>query len=216
MTWSVLLNSNNYWFRSCTANQINYLWFHSSFLTETWVELKGKIALTGIMFFQRSCVLILRLFFRTGRQHWGGVWRMLLAGWASSYKMCLRWELRERGKIKIPLWPAVNLRLLTAQRSCCVTGFLMTLQQPLPQIALTWFISPFTTPSSPPPPTHCCSSFFSSQHRQSSIQSLSPSPSIFIDTYTVCTRDSISSSAPRQWQGTSVSRSPCHTVLESG
>lgn len=41
------------------------------------------------------------------------------------------------GKIKIPVWPAVNLRLLTAQRSCCVTGFLMTLQQPLPQIALT-------------------------------------------------------------------------------
>lgn len=41
------------------------------------------------------------------------------------------------GKIKIPLWPAVNLRLLTAQRSCCVTGFLMALQQPLPRIALT-------------------------------------------------------------------------------
>lgn len=40
-------------------------------------------------------------------------------------------------KIKIPLWPPVNLRLLTAQRSYCVTGFLMTLQQPLPQIALT-------------------------------------------------------------------------------
>lgn len=66
------------------------------------------------------------------------------------------------GKIKILLWPSVNLRLLTAQRSCCVTGFLMTLQQPLPQIALTWFISPFTTP---PPnttirPTNAAPPFF--------------------------------------------------------
>lgn len=46
-------------------------------------------------------------------------------------------KLGKKKNKKILVWPAVNLRLLTAQRSCCVMGFLMTLQQPLPQIALT-------------------------------------------------------------------------------
>lgn len=70
------------------------------------------------------------------------------------------------------------------------------------------FLQPSTTTTTTR--THCCSFLSSSQHHQPSIQflSLSPSPSVFIDTYTVCTRDTISSSAPCQWQGTSVSRSP--------
>lgn len=88
------------------------------------------------------------------------------------------------GKIKIPLWPAVNLRLLTAQRSCCVMGFLMALQQSLPRIALTWFIASFAPPHYVHhPPTAVPPS--SSQHHQSNIQFLPLSPSVFIDTYCI-------------------------------
>lgn len=138
--------------------------------------------------------------------------------------------VRQGVKIKIPLWPPVNLRLLTAQRSCCVTGFLMTLQQPLPQIALTWFISPFyshphtpirlhhTTPNQhhlhhpaivipPSLPSHNC---------HSSIQFLYLFSSLWIFTAVCCRLNTISSSTPCQWQGASVLRSPCHTELESG
>lgn len=62
----------------------------------------------------------------------------------------------------------------------------------------------------------CSSSFLPNVAIQASSFSLCL-PLFFIDTYTVCTRDSSnSSSAQCQWQGTSVSRSPCHTVLESG
>lgn len=95
-------------------------------------------------------------------------------------------------------------------------GFLMTLQQPLPQIALTWFIPPFTTLHNhrhPHPPATAPPFFL--QHLQSSIHSTLP-PSVLTDRYTACTRDTISSSAPRQWQETSVFRSLCHKVLESG
>lgn len=110
-------------------------------------------------------------------------------------KMYPRWEGWggcETGwkKIKIPVWPAVNLRLLTAQRSCCVTGFLMTLQQPLPQIALTWFISLFTTlhrrPS--PSPTAAPPLFLPTRPLRRSVSlSVPPSPSVVIDTYTLRT-----------------------------
>lgn len=83
------------------------------------------------------------------------------------------------GKIKIPLWPAVNLRLLTAQRSCCVIGFLMALQQLLPWIALTWFISPFT------PPHHNHHLHTAVPPSSSNIQFLSLSPPVFIDTHCI-------------------------------
>lgn len=72
----------------------------------------------------------------------------------------------------------------------------------------------FYNPPQPPPPAAAAPPFFL-QHLQSSIHSLPP-PSVLPDRYTACTRDTISSSAPRHWQETSVSRSLCHKVLESG
>lgn len=109
-------------------------------------------------------------------KYWQGVCVVRKCIWGGSCKT--------GRKIKIPLWPAVNLRLLTAQRSCCVIGFLMALQQSLPRIALTWFISPFAPPHHVHhPPTAVPPS--SSQHHQSNIEFLSLSPSVFIDTYCI-------------------------------
>lgn len=104
------------------------------------------------------------------------------------------WSCETGGKIKIPLWPAVNLRLLTAQRSCCVTGFLMTLQQPFATngFELIYF-SFYKHPTPLPPPRHLrnppsAAPPSSSRHRHPTIQFLSPSssPSAIKDTHIYC------------------------------
>lgn len=135
------------------------------------------------------------------------------------------WSCETGGKIKIPLWPAVNLRLLTAQRSCCVTGFLMTLQQPFATngFELIYF-SFYKHPPSPPPstpsqPTQRCSSFF----LPTSPSNHSVSFSIFLSlcyqrhTYILCPHGMLS---PFQHHASGREHlslgPPCHTVLGSG
>lgn len=119
--------------------------------------------------------------------------------------------MRQGGKIKIPLWPAVNLSADCSEK---------LLRDGIPNDTAAAIA------------TNCFDliyfSFYNPPHHHHHLHpvlllslptSLSPFPSVVIDTYYVhpvhmC--DSISSSAPRQWQATSVSRSPCHTALESG
>lgn len=127
-----------------------------------------------------------------------------------------------RGKIKIPLWPAVNLRLLTAQRSCCVTGFLMTLQQPFATNGFELIYFSFYKHPTPLPPldtfaTH--PALLLLLPPDIAIQPFSfflhlPLPLLSkTHIYTVSPWDAVPFSAPCQWQGTSVFRSPLpHSV----